>query len=297
MLVVPIVSRNKYKDVLRVFGNKSRYDTITDVVFLSDNRVVCADRQDKILYLIDIDYKLGTSKIIHNIDTPYNVDLMTNIGNIIYLANLNHNLTVCEVIDEQLKINRNITLASDFKYHGLAINPNNQNELFLTATRNHRLLTILNISENTYKHYNIPRLEQCFLKDVAFIDDKRVLIVATDDGPRPIHEVKTLTYKSYVNLYMYSADKFTFIDGITYTNCHLDALEFKNEIYYITAQMNDKGVILRGNIEDNFVVPLNDVPVADFPHGLAISPSGTYVGYTSYSTSSLYVEEAKKFDI
>lgn len=286
MLVVPILSSNK--GISRVFGNKSRYDTLTDVVFLSDNRVVCADRQDKLLYLIDIDYTLSTSKIIHSIETPYNVDLMTNIGNTIYLANLNNYLTVCEVRNGRLTFIRNITLASEFLYHGLCINPNNQNELFLTSTRKHNLLTILNLRGNTYKHYTIPRLENSFLKDVVFVDDKRVLIVATDNGPKPALDVSSITYKSYVNLYTYSSDKFTFIDGITYDNCHVDAVEFRNGIYYVTAQMNDNGVILRGHIEDNFLIPLSDISTADFPHGLAVSPSG-YLGYTSYSTSSLYV--------
>jgi hypothetical protein len=35
LIYAQLFSRNKYKDILRVFGNKSRYNTITDIGYTS----------------------------------------------------------------------------------------------------------------------------------------------------------------------------------------------------------------------------------------------------------------------
>lgn len=244
------------------------------------------------LYLIDVDYKLGTFNIRHRIEIPYHADLIEVVNNRVYIVNLNNYLTICKILGDKLKFIRNIILDSGFQYHGVCKNPNNQNELFLTSTRKYNLLTIINVNTNSYRHFTIPRLENSFLKDAVFVDKNRVLILGSDNGPK----ANTITYKSYLNLYTYSSGNFTFIDGLTYDNCHMDAVEYKNGMYYVTAQLNDEGLILRGNIEHNFLIPVNSISTVDFPHGLAISPSG-YLGYTAYSTCSMYVVDCNNTDL
>lgn len=283
MRIIPFKSINKYNQVCHYFGNKSRYDTLTDVVFLSDTRCVCADRQDKILYLVDIEN--GSSKILHSIQISYNPDLMDIVNNTIYIVNLNNYLTVCEVSHNKLIFVRNIMLKDEFQYHGICVNPWMHNQLFLTSTRKHTVLTILNVDTVSHKDYSIPQLENRFLKDVVFVDRNRVIILGSDNGPK----TDIIAYNSYIHLYEYNSDKFTFLDGLTYKNCHIDSVVFRDGNYYVTAQLNDKGYILNGSIEDKYLIPAKHIETVDFPHGLAISPSKRLLGFTAYSTSSLYI--------
>jgi hypothetical protein len=71
----------------------------------------------------------------------------------------------------------------------------------------------------------------------------------------------------------------------------MDSIDIENGNYFVTAQMNDKGVILRGSIEDKYIFPREPYTVDDFPHGITISKSGKYIGHTSYS------QEAVKIDL
>jgi len=285
MLVIPIKSTNKYNQPVHFFGNKSRYDTLTDVVFLSDTKLVCADRQDKMLYLININYENKSFNILHRIQVPYNPDLMDIVNNTIYIVNLNSYITVCEIINNTLRFVKTMMLDNEFQYHGICPNPFIKNQLSLTSTRKHNVLTILNIDTKSRNNYIIPRLENKFLKDAVFVDRNHLIILGSDNGPK----TGTLSYNSYIHLYEYNSGIFTFIDGLTYQNCHVDSVVFHNGKYYVTAQLNEKGYILNGSIEDKYLIPAKDIETVDFPHGLAISPSKHFLGFTSYSTSSLYI--------
>jgi len=287
-LVIQFEFQNKENKVLRYFGEKSRYETMTDVAFLSDNLLVCADLGDKILYLVEFDYDAKTSKVISQLLLPHKADLIERKGNTIYIVNLNDYLTVCSVVDnKKLVLKSNVAIKFGYQYHGLCINPNNTNELFLASTRKYKRLTLYNTEIGVIvRDYVIPKMEDHFLKDVIFVDNGLALIIGSDNGPKEAR----LSYKSYIHLYTFINGAFTYLDGRSYSNCHMDSIVFASGRYYVTAQLNDAGCILTGSIEDNFIIPGAPLPVDDFPHGLAVSKSQKYIAHTSYSASSVIVD-------
>jgi hypothetical protein len=288
MFIFPFLSKNKYQKGIQQVGKKARYDTLTDIVFISETLVVCADRQDKMLYLVEINFDSGSYKIIDNLEIPEQPDLMDNIGPTIYIVNLNNYLTICEIVSEsKIILRNNIILNSNYTYHGLCSNPY-KNELLLTCTKPVGCLTLFNIDTKITKDYKIPRLEQSHLKDIIMINKNTALITASDGYPKPPTSINT--YKSYINLYTFDLiNGFVYLDGITYNNCHIDSIIYTGGKYYVTAQLNDEGVIFIGYIENNFIINLSNIKVPDFPHGLAISPSNENIAFTCYSSSSLYI--------
>lgn len=90
-------------------------------------------------------------------------------------------------------------------------------------------------------------------------------------------------------MYSFTDGKLVFLDGLTYENAHVDSIVFTGKRYYVTAQVTDKGYLLNGYIEGNFIFPLANIEVDDFPHGLALSKSKKQFAFTCYSTSSVYI--------
>ena len=292
MLTIPFKTLNKYNKKIRHFGSKSRIETMTDLVFLSDNLLVCANLSDKILHLIEFNYDLNTHKIIHSLDIPHHPDLIEICGNTIYVVNLNEYLTICEVVNnKKLILKKNTLINYDYQYHGVCVNPNNIKELFLASTRKYNIMTLYHIESGVLNNFVIPKLENRFLKDLIFIDSERVLILGSDNGPKP----DTIVYTSYLNLYKYSNGKFTFLDGLTYKDCHMDAVVYVNGRYFVTVQLKESGCMLTGTIESDFIIPMENIPTDDFPHGLAITPSKKYIGHTCYSTGTVNIELLDSF--
>lgn len=287
MLTIPFKTLNKFNKKIKNFGNKSRFETITDLVFINDNLLVSADISDKVLHLVEFEYDSKKYKIIYSLDTPHHPDLIEICGNTIYIVNLNEYLTICEVIDnKKLVLKNNILIKYGYQYHGVCVNPNNSKELFLASTRRYKFLTLYKVKEGVLNDYAIPKLENSYLKDMTFIDSEKVLIIGSDGGPNK----DTIVYISYLNLYKYVNGKFTFLDGITYKDCHMDAVVYVNGRYFVTAQLKESGCILTGTIESGFIIPMENRATDDFPHGLALTPSKKYIGHTSYSTGTVNIE-------
>lgn len=293
MLIIPFLSKKKTNQEILSIGNKERQSSLTDVAFISESRVVCLDRQEKILYLLKIDKALNTFNILQELKLQFNPDLMEVSNKTIYIVNLNQIVTMCELIsDSFISIIRTIELPHNNQYHGICINPNNIDQLFLAGTRGNKVITIYETLTNRHKDYIIPRLENSNLKDIVFVDSNHVLIIASDGAPKSSNHTVS-SYTSYINLYEYNSKKFTFLDGMTYENCHVDSIVFTKGIYFVTAQLNDIGYIMNGQIEDKYIIPSTPIKVDDFPHGLAISKCENYLAYTCYSTSSLYIDKVK----
>jgi len=287
MLVIPFIILNKFNKPIKYFREKSRSDSMTDVVFVSDNLIICANRADKTLILVEINYDSDSFKILHSLDIPHHPDLIELVNNTIYIVNLNHYLTVCSLVDNKLLLQNNIPIKNGYMYHGICANPQNVNELFLASTRTFKFITRYDLKTRVMKDYTIPRLENCFLKDLVFLQNNRVIVIASDNALKS----EIITYNSYVNLYIYENDTFTYLDGLTYKDCHVDAVVFANNTYYVTAQYNNNGYILNGFIENNYLIPDKDKLTFDFPHGLAISKSKRFIAHSCYSTNSVYIEK------
>ena len=287
MITFPVLSANKHNWPLRFIGTKVRYDTLTDVAFIKDDLIVCADRQDRMLHLVKINSELKSCIIIHKLGLPHHPDLMDVLGNIIYIVNLDNNVTICEVVNNSKMVLKGVEILNfGRQYHGVCINPFNKNELYLTGTRAYKFLSVFDISNRKLSgNYALPKLENCYLKDITFIDKNRVLIIASESGPSDDITI----YKSHIYLYYFNDGKFLYLDGLTYENGHMDSIVFSGEKYYVTAQVADKGYLLNGYIEGDFIVPLTNIEVADFPHGLALSKSKKQLAFTCYSTSSVYI--------
>jgi len=288
MFVIPIISKSPENTEILKIKNKVRESSLTDVVFISTNTVVCADRQDKMLYLVEFNIDKKTSKILSKLKMPYNPELIDAANNFIYIVNLNQLVTVYTVHNKsKLALHRYYDLGSNYTYHGICVNPYNKDQLFLTGTKNKKVLSIF--STNTSTHIDIapPGLENSNIKDVAFIDSNNIIIIASDGVPKNAN-AGINTYKSYINLYNYSNNKLALLDSLTYDNCHVDSVIFTKGKYYVTSQLEDKGYLLNGNIEMNYLIPSTHISTDDFPHGLAAHIN--QLAYTCYSTSSLYIK-------
>jgi hypothetical protein len=282
-----IQSKNRCNFPIRYVGNKTRYDTITDSVFIDETHIIVAGRQDAIIYLIEIDiknqiYKIIDEHICFQNNKYYNPDLISKMNNTICITTFRNDLYMIKIINNKIVFSEVISFDIKYNFHGVCTI--NENYIYLTDLKYSGIIIEYSRKYNIENKIILPKFKQKRIKNVIIINSNYIIGLACDSGP----DKKPIFYKAYINLYKKNGNNFDFVNGIELENTHIDSGIYTNNTCYITCQdENNYGTLLSFNINNNTFDNLNKIKVKEFPHG--ISSYKNYIMYTCYSNSSVNI--------
>ena len=99
------------------------------------------------------------------------------------------------------------------------------------------------------------------------------------------------TDNGFIGLY---DSNFNQLDKYPFNDVHFDGLVanvLTNDFYYTVEETNG-GFIYKGSIDNEKNIinkKIEKIKTPNFPHGIDISPEYNLLGYTAYSTSSVYL--------
>ena len=106
------------------FGSQKRIATVTDVKFISDNKLIVAHRGAAKLFLIEIDnntYKIIDSLLLNIDGKYYHPDLISIQNNRIYMTAYTNMSCIVDIIDNKLNIVKLVKIHEYINYHGCFI--------------------------------------------------------------------------------------------------------------------------------------------------------------------------------
>ena len=291
----------------RIIGNAGRYDTISDCEFLDDSHIVCIDRQEAKLYLLQFDLS-GSSYTILDSQTvickgePQHFEIVSirpGVGATpptLYSISYRNTLFSCQIINNKFCNFQTHVVNVGEAYHGvIAVNSN------LVYVTNMNRPTITEINTKSGAKRSIVCGGGTRMKDVAILDADHLIAISSDRGPisgkqnadgsvspcNPPYDGHVLIYNKHTGGKPLAKHVFpaTQIDGCIYHAPYC---------YVTCTDVGGAGYIFRSKIDSDYnFTEITHIPCAGFPHGLAIH--GDKFAYTSYTESALYIESLAKF--
>lgn len=292
----------------RIIGNAGRYDTISDCEFLDDTHIVCVDRQEAKLYLIQFDLSGSTYTILDSQTAickgePQHLEIISirrpetaGTPAILYSISYTNVLFSCQIKNNKFSNFQTQIINNDDAYHGVQAAVGT-NQVYVT---NMIRPTISEINTKTGAKRTITCGAGTRMKDVAILDDDHLIAISSDRGPISGKQNKdgTVTpqnppYDSHVLIYNRRTG------GEPIAKHVLPATQIDGCIYhapycYVTCtDVRGTGYIFRSKIDGYNFTEVTHIPCAGFPHGLAIY--GDKFAYTSYTESALFIEPLARF--
>lgn len=293
-------SHERFKFVYRMIGSSGRYDTITDCVFLSDTKIVCADRQMATLYLIEFDLSNNNYKILNTKECiidgkPKHFELMCIHGeNKIRAVSLDNTILTFEIVDNNFINFKLIPVNKYDAYHGIC--PADNDSVFVT-----------NVVESTITNYNLNTLSKNTMycktankiKDGVMIDDDHILLLSSNGSPVSVGKEKEdekikmpIIFNSYLGVFNIKRE--ILVSNHLLSNSQVDSCIYVSPYCYIThTGTHGEGSILRYKIDKTYKFSEEKkFPCGKFPHGIAHYRN--MIAYTSYKESALYIKRLKE---
>jgi hypothetical protein len=259
-----------------IFGNDSRFPTLTAVKFIDNDLIVAAHRGGSKVYLIE------KGKVIDSIKSKY-PDLLDVDKNLIVIANFSNEITFININEnKKLIFNKIIRFPKDKIYHGVKIK---DGLIYLANTIGQGVKPtkpfLLTKFDNTKIEYISLPLDYR-QKDIAFWKDKMIVLHQLNFD----YDIKKHYYDATIALY---SNNYKLLNSYQISECHVDCLVVKDDNIYITSQSKKHG---GGILRFNFITKILEISkVQDFPHGLDIK--NDLFAYTCYSDSSLNIKSLK----
>ena len=271
------------------FGKQKRIATVTDVKFISDNKLIVAHRAAAKLYLVQINnntYEIIDSIILKIDSTYFHPDLISIQNNRIYMTAYTNNVCMVDIIDNKLNIVKVIKIHEYLQYHGCFCK---NNVIYLGAVKdknNNIPLTIYNCETNQF--VNIKLNYNRRIKTINVINNNILLGL---DGKISNDRI----FDSWIMYYKLHNNKLLLLDSIHIKNAQIDGSAIYNNHFFITlhSEIYKCGHIYIGSINDTKLTFIKKVQCNDFPHGMDIY--NNKLAYTSYANSSVMVHSLDEF--
>lgn len=291
----------------RIIGNAGRYDTISDCEFLDDSHIVCADRQEAKLYLLQFDLSDSSYTILDSQNVVCNgepqhfeiVSIHPGVGTTpptLYAVSYRNTLLSCQVINNKFCNFQTHVVNNGEAYHGvIAVKPN----LVYVTNMIHPTITEFNTKSDTKR--SIVCGGGIRMKDVAILDANHIIAISSDRGPISGKQKAdgTVTpcnppYNSHVLIYNNHTGGKPLAKHV-FPATQVDGCIYQAPYCYVTCtDVGGKGYIFRSKIDSGYhFTEITYIPCAGFPHGLSIH--GDKFAYTSYSESVLYIDYLDNF--
>ena len=269
-----IIREDKHLLPLKWFNQLSRYDSITDVKFVDENTIVCANRELGKFYLVRFTLDPNTVQILHSIDAVFDgvlkcVDLMTMKGNFIYFVPLDNTIGILKLENNILVKQRLITITdTTLNSHSITFHPTKENIVYLGSALFNPKLVVFDIEkEKTLQTIVLEGMKDVLIKQVKFLDENRIVVSGT--GGLISQTDKHQDYNSKIGVY--DANSFTLLDSIELNSSHTDDVFVdENNVIYLVCQSTQKENILKFKFENNKLIKIGGLELPQFPHGIDI---------------------------
>jgi hypothetical protein len=280
-LLIPELNPFDWKPIFT--GTQSRNPTVTGVKWLSESRLVTANRQAAKMYLLEeTDTELS---IIFTLDTVFNgvanhTDLFDISDNIIYATNNTPFVSIYKIIDNTIIFVKNLTLHSSNRYHGVQVH---NNKVFFTPSMGTQHIAVYDLSTKAVTYVEPDRIGLLRIKDICFLNSSQVIFCLTTDTPSDHAKY----YDGFVALYKWTGSQFKYLQKVSLKDNHLDSVVNKGNKVYVTAHSpKENGQIHVLEVKDNILTLCVSIKCHNFPHGIDIYKKT--LAYTSYGTSGVH---------
>jgi WD40 repeat protein len=268
-----IVLPEKHTLEIKWFRRMSRYDTLTDVKFLNEDTLICANRECGKIYLIKFSLNPTQANVIFKTDTVFNnnlkyIDLFFVNNDLIYFVSLDNTIGCLKLENNRLIKHNLITVPGNFYFHSITFHPTDKDIVYLAGALYNPKLVVFNIKTKEILHeISLKNMPGQLLKDVKFLNENTIAVSGSGGLISKTNKNQTYTSK----LGVYNSNTFEPLDVIEFENSHTDGLgiDEQNNIY-IACQGDSSENILKFKFEDNKLVKLKGYSLPQFPHGFDV---------------------------
>jgi hypothetical protein len=274
----------KQLNTSKMFAGQHRVETLTDVKYVNSNLIVVGHRDQKLLYLIQIDRAQKRAQVIDRLylmfqGQPRNVTLFCIEGNTIYLTFLTRYIGVVAIENNRL-VKKGMLLMPDpvQEYHGV----NKVGDImYLTGAMINPKLVVYNMRTQESKVIQLPGLEGVNIKQSQLLGD--YIVVSAASG----HISDDNLYHNYDGyIGVYRKDTYEKVDLVKLPTSQMDDIRvYKDSIFCIRQGSDDYGQALQYKLENEKLVRVKEYRVGRFPHGIDIRDG--IVACTSMKDSSI----------
>ena len=294
-----IIEEPHNKFVLQIYlGKRFRYPSVTDVVFVSSDRIVVAHRYACKLYYIQFSdpcyshHRIVDELVLHVNGKQHQTEMMDISGNTIYLISYSEYLTIIDIVADTLCVRKTVLLnQTQSPYHGIQVY---MNYVYITpsnkAAGDDRIIVWNTEHDNIAHKLTSPDIgPNIRIKDIAFLSDTRIILLGNYKTINAMTN-KGHTFNGFIGLYTH---EFRELDIVPYSTTHFDSVTSKDGVFYATGSDLEGGYIYVGSTVDDKLSAIVKHPVQDFPHGITVY--NDKLAYTSYATSAVYITDVASY--
>ena len=284
-LVIPI--ENLSLSTPQVFvGDKPRLSTVTSVIFLSPNLIVCSHFNGCKMFVIRFDLPSNTFDVVQELDTTYGgqkceTDLLASddCGNIVSTNFFKNTCTHYEYKDGRVRFIRDLGYNAGNRVHGLKFI--NKDNIAVTSRHDHSGIHFFDFNSGEMKA--VYKTEEISIQDIALTADDTMVMIS--GAGTPLIRPKQI-YSSRASLIRFDIEKniFTRIKDCDFPSAHFDNVISYENVLYITDQYNNKVI----KLAPNDLQYLGELGGYNFPHGIDVRYG--LIAVTNYGNNTISIK-------
>lgn len=284
-LIIPI--ENLSLETPQVFvGDRPRPSTVTSVIFLSPNLIVCSHFNGCKMFVIKFDLLSNAFEVVQTLDTTYNgqkceTDLLASddYGSIVSTNFFKHTCTLYEYRDGKINYGRDLKYNAGDHVHGLKFI--DKDTIAVTSRHNHSGIHFFDFHSSEKKA--VYKTEEISIQDIALTSDDTLVMIS--GAGTPLIRPKQI-YSSRASLIRFDIEKniFTRIKDCDFPSAHFDNVISYENILYITDQYNNKVI----KLAPNNLQYLGELRGYNFPHGIDVRYG--LIAVTNYGNNTISIK-------
>jgi hypothetical protein len=256
-------------------GKEQRKATATDVIYISENRLIASSLLGKKLYLVNVDGE--DLNIIDEISTDGYIDLMDYKDEMIVASNasgdgLEGSVSIFKIINDKITPIKTIYTSKKVRFHGCLI-IDDKNVIIGSNDERTPGLYFLNIE--TEEFYNTIKFD-LRVKDLCFNDDKLLVVASkTSPGGGKVNVTDSI-------LYLYDFKSMKLLNKLVFKG-QCDALCMVGNDGFIALQCEHS--LVHFKLQDSNLEYIKLIGGFNFPHGVETKFGKVLV--TNYGDNSI----------
>ena len=294
MMIIQFENENPYNELKLFYGDKERWSTMTSVVFITPQLLVCASYCARKLYLVKFDLEQDTYEILDGIDTvgdsegkeSGSTDLIdyAQLGDrtkrIVTSNFTQSSISIYHIVenDTKLKYIKSIVNEQCGPCHGISFHYSNKDIVFFgtSGTKNpYPAAYAIDISKKNPKPFFAVYEKGWLAKDICFMNKNNMFVLYCNSAPNPneIRRYATKIVHYYIDIDSGENGK---ICDIQIDEHHADCCLYTGGHLYVTVESADadtNGKVLIYNVDQRTgaLVYKTSIQGFHFPHGIDLN--------------------------
>ena len=284
-LIIPI--ENLSLSTPQVFvGDKPRLSTVTSVIFLSPNLIVCSHFNGCKMFVIKFDLPTNTFDVIQELDTTYRgqkceTDLLASdkCGNIVSTNFFKNTCTSYLYENNRIRFARDLEYNAGNRVHGLKFI--DKDTIAVTSRHDHSGIHFFDFYTGQMKA--VYKTEEISIQDIALTSNDTLVMIS--GAGTPLIRPKQI-YASRASLISFNIKENTFtrIKDCDFPSAHFDNVISYENVLYITDQYNNK--VLK--LTPNDLQLIGEIGGYNFPHGIDVRYG--MIAVTNYGNNTISIK-------